>query len=164
MYNTHNLQDSWTLWAHLVNDNDWSLNSYKKIYSFNCVEDAIRIIHNLPEKLIKNCMLFCMRDDIIPTWEDERNRNGGSFSYKVNEKDIVSTWKELAYTLVGETLTNDKNILYNINGITISPKKHFYIIKIWMASCDYQNPNTIATNIKGINSYGCLFKKHNPEY
>lgn len=162
--NEHDLQDTWTLWAHYPQDKDWSLKSYKKICTFNTVEECISLIENLSDYMIKNCMLFLMRDNIIPTWEDERNRKGGCFSYRVNDKSVIDIWKNLSYTLVGETLSKDKNILYHINGITISPKKNFYIVKIWMASCDYQNPNTIAINIKGISSHGCLFKVHTPEY
>lgn len=164
MYHTHDLQDTWTLWAHLPNDKDWGITSYKKICNFNTVEDTLSVIENIPNDIIKKCMLFIMRQDITPIWEDDRNRHGGCFSYKVSDKNIIEIWKNLSYSLVGETLSNDKNILYNINGVTISPKKNFYIVKIWMSSCDYQNPNTIASHIKGINSHGCLFKIHNPEY
>ena len=32
-----------------------------------------------------------------------------------------------------------------------------------MENCKYQDPEAIL-NIKGISSYGCLFKKHTPEY
>ena len=46
-----------------------------------------------------------------------------------------------------------------INGITISPKKNFCIIKIWLSNCNYQNPSIIIDNI-GITSQGCLFKTH----
>jgi hypothetical protein len=56
-------------------------------------------------------------------------------------------------------LTADKNLRQNINGITISPKKNFCIIKIWLANCDYQNP-AVITELPSIVPYGCLFKKH----
>ena len=59
----HTLYDKWTLWAHLPHDTDWTLKSYKKILDFETVEQAITLTETLPEKLIKNCMLFIMRDD-----------------------------------------------------------------------------------------------------
>ena len=31
----HSLSDKWSLWAHLPHDTDWSLNSYKNIYTFD---------------------------------------------------------------------------------------------------------------------------------
>ena len=71
-----------------------------------------------------------------------------------------AVWKMLSYILVGESLSDDKSIRKNINGITISPKKNFCIIKIWLSSCEYQNPKVIVEIAGGITSQGCLFKKH----
>lgn len=155
----HKLQDKWTLWAHLPHDTKWTLNSYKKIITFSKVEEIISLYQALPDKMIKNCMLFLMREGIEPRWEYERNRKGGCFSYKVPNKDTTITWKYASYALVGETLTEEYELSTKINGITISPKKNFCIIKIWMAICDEQNPNKIK-NFAGIVSQGCLFKKH----
>mgnify|MGYP003866091315 FL=1 len=81
------MSDKWTLWAHLPHDTDWSLNSYKKIMTFTTVEEALVLYETLPDKMIKNCMLFLMREGIKPTWEDEKNRGGGCFSYKVSNKN-----------------------------------------------------------------------------
>jgi hypothetical protein len=54
-------------------------------------------------------------------------------------------------------------MIANINGIKISPKKNFCIIKVWKTNCDCQNPE-VLNEVKGISTYGCLFKKHIPEY
>ena len=155
----HKLHDNWTLWAHLPHDVDWAVKSYKHILTFGSVEAAISICETLPEKMVSNCMLFLMRTGIQPIWEDPKNQKGGCLSYKVNIKNIASVWKNLSYTLVGECLTSNKKMGQTINGITISPKKNFCIIKIWLSSCEYQNPSAII-DIAGINSQGCLFKKH----
>ena len=56
------LGNKWNLWAHLPHETDWSTNSYKKIYKFETVEETIAITESLPESLIKNCMLFIMKD------------------------------------------------------------------------------------------------------
>jgi len=157
------LYDNWTLWAHLPHDTDWTVKSYKPILTFDTIEEAISLCETLPEKMIKNCMLFLMRKGIQPTWEDVKNRNGGCFSYKVSNKIVANAWKNLSYTLVGETLTNDIRLRPTINGITISPKKNFCIIKIWCSTCDYQNPGLIV-DVDQLTSHGCLFKKHMPEY
>ena len=155
----HKLYDNWTLWAHLPHDVDWSVDSYKQVTTFDSAESAIAVCETLPEKLINNCMLFLMRKGILPMWEDPRNRKGGCFSYKVPNKTVASVWRNLSYTLVGETLTADRTLRQNITGITISPKKNFGIIKIWLANYDYQNP-AVITELPGITPYGCLFKKH----
>ena len=159
----HDLSDGWILWAHLPHDTDWSLKSYMKIYEFNTVEQAITITETLPPVLVTNCMLFLMRKGINPIWEDERNRNGGCFSYKIPNKDVPDAWKQLSYSLVGETMSDDKKLLPHINGITISPKKNFCIIKVWFANCSFQDAAVIR-EVQGITSHGCLFKRHVPEY
>ncbi len=156
----HKLQDDWTLWAHLPHDTDWTAKSYKKILTFNSVEAIIALCETIPEKMVNNCMLFLMRKGIVPMWEDTKNKNGGCFSYKVSNKCVAGVWKTLSYILVGESLTEDKKLKALINGITISPKKNFCIIKIWLANCEFQNPTIINEVNGGIMPQGCLFKKH----
>jgi hypothetical protein len=164
MEGSHCLSDKWCLWAHLPHDTDWSINSYKKIFTFGTVEETIAVTETLPDVLIKNCMLFLMRDGIKPIWEDPKNRNGGCFSYKVSNKQVYSVWKELSYVLVGDTISKQASFVANVTGITISPKKNFCIIKIWMSNCANQNPAIVTTDVKDLTSQGSLFKKHMPEY
>ena len=159
----HSLNDEWGIWAHLPHDTDWSLNSYKNIYSCKNVEDIVAICETITPRLVTNCMLFIMRKGITPLWEDPKNRKGGCFSYKVANKNVIECWKKLSYSLVGESLSTNTKLQESINGITISPKKTFCIIKICLNNCDYQDASKISSS-SGITSHGCLFKKHAPEY
>ena len=160
---THKLSDKWVLWAHLPHNIDWSINSYIKISSLSTVEETIAIIETLPSILVENCMLFLMKDGIKPMWEDPKNRDGGCFSYKILHKNIFQTWKDLSYVTVGKTISKLVPFTNLVNGITISPKRNFSILKIWMADCTQQNPKCVI-EINGLSSHGCLFKKHAPEY
>ena len=149
---------------HLPHDIKWDLSSYKKIMTFSSVEEAIVVTGAIPHKLVRACMLFIMREGITPMWEDPRNKDGGSFSYKVSNKFVPGAWRDLTYKLVGESMIVEPSVQNDVNGITISPKKNFCVIKIWMANCDTQDSNVIGDAVQGIVSHGCLFKKHNPEY
>ena len=160
----HTLHNEWTLWAHLPHDTDWSTKSYRNVHTVSTVEATIALMESLPEVLVANCMLFIMKKGIIPVWEDKHNRTGGCFSYKIPNKTVYSIWKELTYMLVGETLSENKKFVDTITGITISPKKSFCIIKIWLSTCSFQDSSIILDSIRGLTSGGCLFKKHNPEY
>ena len=160
----HKLNSTWTLWAHLPHDIDWSIQSYKKITDLHYIEDTVILMESLPIKMIKNCMLFLMRKDIMPMWEDVNNKEGGSFSYKVSNKNISKTWCNLCYALVGEQLAKTGAVQNSITGITISPKKNFCVIKIWLSKCDKQDPNIINNIVENIQPQGCLFKRHNPKY
>ena len=155
----YKLYDKWTLWAHLPHDIKWSFDSYINILSFDDIHTTIAVIETIPEEMVKNCMLFIMRNGIKPMWEDPMNKNGGCYSYKIANKQVPAIWKNLSYSLVGESLTEDRNVRPCINGITISPKKNFCIIKIWLSNCKYQNPAVISEKL-GITSHGCLFKTH----
>jgi hypothetical protein len=159
----HNLSDKWTLWAHLPHNTDWTLKSYIPISTFKTLEDAIAVTESLPQALVENCMLFIMKEGITPMWEDQKNRNGGCFSYKVLNKNVVKAWSELTYRVVGGSISNGNAFVKSVTGITISPKKNFCIIKIWMSNCDHQNPSVVSP-VKGLQSQGCLFKKHTPEF
>ncbi len=159
----HPLYDKWTFYAHLPHDTDWSIDSYKSILTASNVEEVIALIESFPDIMIKNCMLFMMRNKIKPIWEDKDNRNGGCFSYKVSNKDVSKAWKNLCYTLIGETATKNNTFRSCINGATISPKKNFCIIKIWMKDCEHQNASLIC-DIIGLDKHGVIFKKHKPEY
>ncbi len=162
-YMTTSLSDKWNLWAHLPHDSDWALTSYYKVYTMETIEDTIAICETVPENMLKKCMLFIMKDGITPLWEDPKNRNGGCFSYKVMNRDVPTVWKQMTYAMTGNTLAKDAKLNATINGITISPKTSFCIIKIWMSTLSYQNPNDIA-KINGLSTHGCIFKTHTPEY
>lgn len=158
--NLNKLDDTWVLWAHLPHDTNWLLESYKKISSINYVEECIELYKNIPDEIILKCMLFIMREGINPLWEDENNIKGGCFSYKVLDIDIVNTWKKLNYMTLGETLTKDENLSKYINGISISPKKNFSIIKVWLKTSEYESPDIINDIEPYIISNCCMFKKH----
>lgn len=160
----HTLNDKWDLYYHLPHDANWTLDSYISITKdINDIETIIQINEDMHDNVIKNCMLFIMKTGITPMWEDPNNRNGGCFSYKVSNKYVVDVWKNLTYLLCGNNLSNKKEYNKYINGLTISPKKNFCIVKIWLNTHKIQDPSIIQT-IPNLSTQGCLFKKHEPEY
>lgn len=187
------LDDSYTLWLHNVFDNDWSINGYKKIYTFNTLEEGISLIENINSELVEKTMLFLMKNTIKPIWEDEKNYNGGCFSYKINNNSVSNVWKNISYRLIGNTISEDRNIINNITGISISPKKTYCIIKIWISTIEKDKLNNnlfnnfIEEQLKineksenneekkfkdpfnlhnfcNIEEQQCIFKKHNVLY
>lgn len=154
------LKHVWNLWAHLPQDPNWSEDSYKLIHRFGTLEEVIGVTEMLQPELLCNCMLFIMKDGIAPMWEDPMNVDGGCFSYRITNKLVPEVWKELTYVLVGNTISTNDHFAKCVNGITISPKKNFCIIKIWTSTCEHQNPTIVTTDIKNLPPRGCLFKKH----
>ena len=110
---THPLIDKWVLWAHLPHNTDWSLKSYIKLQNLETVEDVVSITNAIPEKMVKNCMLFLMRKNINPVWEDPLNCNGGCFSFKVLNKDLIETRDDfgiLTIELCGDKIVTDAGL------------------------------------------------------
>jgi hypothetical protein len=161
---THNLHGKWDLYYHLPHDKNWDLESYKLIISeISTMEVVVSINQFISEPIVKYTMLFIMRTGITPLWEDPKNRTGGAFSYKVANKLIFDVWKKLFCAICGESLFIQKEHNKFVNGITVSPKKNFCIVKIWLENCLIQDPDTII-DIPNLQKQGCLFKKHEPEF
>jgi translation initiation factor 4E len=119
------------------------------------VEEMLALTHTLSETLIVKCMLFLMKENIMPMWEDVHNKNGGCFSYKLTSR-ITEYWRDVSFSITGKTLTKMEDFNNDITGISISPKKNFCILKIWMGSCMYKD----HTKISILKPDGCIFKKH----
>lgn len=156
-YNT--LNHKWKLWYHSPNNNDWSVNSYGSIIDIDDVETCKTVCEkHLNESLLTVCMFFIMKNNIKPVWEDDNNKDGGCFSFKLQNKIVHNSWNTLVYKVLGETLFKDPLIQKHITGLSISPKKYFCIIKIWMSSCEYSDVSLLDCN--DIPMESCIFKKH----
>jgi len=157
----HPLADEWTLWYHAPQDSNWKMDSYRVIMNFDTVEHAILLTNELSEVFIKNSMLFLMKKGVRPMWEDPRNRNGGSFSFKVKNENVHHVWYQLTYAVTGGFVSQNDEFLQKMTGITISPKKGTCIVKIWMEDSSFQNASLIEHSIDGLEKHGCLFIEHN---
>lgn len=159
----HKLNDTWNVYVHFSHDTNWDLSSYKKMMTINSVEEAVAFLNSIPDSILKNTMLFNMKNNIKPIWEDPNNKNGGCFSFKVSNKNIQKVWNNLNYAILGNTISDNKDFISKINGITISPKKTFCIMKIWMSDNSFKNIS-IMNDIPNVSKNGVIFKKHNPDY
>uniref|UniRef100_A0A6C0L164 Uncharacterized protein n=1 Tax=viral metagenome TaxID=1070528 RepID=A0A6C0L164_9ZZZZ len=157
------LDHTWNFYLHLHDNSDWTMDSYIKMLEFDNVEYAILLNDEVNYDLIKKSMIFIMKNQVKPMWEDEHNRNGGCFSFKISNKDVAKVWKEVYFGLVGNSLTNNHCDYEKINGITLSPKKKFCILKIWMKDCTLDDPS-IFVKINDLKCDGCIFKRHCPEH
>jgi hypothetical protein len=154
----HAIDPLWTMWAHLPQDTDWSSESYRLLMDITYVEELIELSHTLPDALLTSCMLFFMVQGVKPVWEDPKNRAGGCFSYKVSNKQVPDTWRNVVYSLAGGCSSPDAGFRRALTGCSLSPKKGFCIINLWMSSTVYQSPSKVQ--IPGLKPDGCLFKRH----
>lgn len=158
----YKLSNTFKVWKHIIK-NDWSINGYKCIYTFN---DGIQFwqLYNNWNKLgtILDKPLFLMKDNVQPIWEDENNINGGCWSFKIFNNQAEELWEELSTLFVTNKLLNDTNIDDEILGLSISIKKNNYIvIKIW--NRNNENNSIININKNILNKWGTdiIYISHN---
>jgi hypothetical protein len=73
-----------------------------------------------------------MRENIFPTWEDPENREGSCISFKVPGSSLKKQWDFILNRLLTEDIMKDQQMYSKINGLSISPKKEFNIVKLWL--------------------------------
>ena len=72
---------------------------------------------------------------------------------------MTSAWRKIFFSFVLGKITDNPDFESEINGMSISPKKNFLILKIWLKSCKYDSPENIYP-IEGLMAKHCIFKKH----
>ena len=158
--NDYNLKSKWVLWYHSLKNKSWDNNSYvkvieiKSLLDYKLLEEIMRINH------LQNGMFFLMKNDIFPTWEDPKNRMGGCISFKY-DNNILNEWLKILLLCITENLSE-----YNkeINGLSISPKKEFNILKIWIKDDSKDYKTLIKQYEPFIKLDKCMYKKHELSY
>ena len=148
----------YTLYYHNPVNTKWDIDSYQKIpLRIDTPERLVRLQRMLQHIEFHHGMFFLMREDIKPTWEDERNRAGGCFSYKVQCQDIARVWFALASEMVCESMSTVAE--NRINGISISPKRGFCILKIWNADARFSVPGECLTPTLPLQNKQAIYKR-----
>ena len=131
--NEYKLSNKWNFYIHLQDEEDWSFSSYHNIQTLDNVEQAILLGDEINFDLIKKTMIFIMKNDIKPMWEDPENKQGGGFSFKVHNKNIEYVWKKLFFMLICNTLSKEhesiNGILKILMALVCLQKNHFVLLK-----------------------------------
>lgn len=149
--------DVWNYYAHATEDDDWTMPSYAHLGAVSTVSE-FWAMHDATLRALPHSMLFVMREGVFPCWDDASNIQGGCLSVKVGRDQLRAAWPALTACLVGETLLRrplappgpgdapegaartaaaalrdaDPEGWLCVNGVSVSPKRNFYIIKLWM--------------------------------
>jgi hypothetical protein len=156
-----NLKYKWVLWFHKVNNNNWSLESYSKIFEITTYYDILFIIKEIEN--ITSGMFFLMKDGILPVFEDKNNINGGYWSLRITKKDSFEYWEKIIYYLCVDTLTIDKKYDEYINGFSVSPKINNCIFKIWNSSYDLIKTDYLRKDLDFINLEEVFYLQHSSD-
>ena len=150
---------SWTIYFHEPEDKTWTLESYKRIHTVSSWESLGAVLREFGPHRITNGMLFSMRGDVSPLWENKANIRGGSYCLKVSRKSAAEIYQRyLAAAAAGIATSNAENAIV---GVTMSPKKGFCIIKLWNANSKaFNNPSDIAIFHDEVKTDEILYRPH----
>ena len=164
----HKTHTAWTFWYHNPIDKNWDLKSYSQIYEFTSLEDFWKLYNSWTECLppLSEGMFFLMRklrngNYIHPLWEDRYNREGGFWSFKISKDIAEEVWKDLSIHLIAEKVVQELGDTMMINGISISPKRNFCIIKVWNNDFKKCDKALLNQKISSLNFSECMYKCHN---
>lgn len=141
------LESSWTLYFHDPDDRDWNFDSYTRVCTIFRASEFWGVHHRLAENnALGKGMWFIMRDDVFPCWDDKANIDGGCVSFMVGKADVSRVWQEFCETMLCECMRADGGEDYlEINGLSVSPKNDFCIIKVWLRSDSLSSTDKLRT-------------------
>ena len=136
---------SWTLYFHSPEETKWTLNTFISLGSMKNWREFWAVIDTLKEVSLSDGMFFMMRDPSPPLWESSQNIRGGCYSFRYPKKDAHDIYLNYIIAAMLGSITSPDN---RINGITISPKRGFNIIKLWNTDAQkFNNTSDIDSNL-----------------
>ena len=141
--------DTWTLYFHNIDENKWDISAFKVVSTVKTWHDWHMLIKTLGISTFGDGMFFLMRDPIPPLWENSKNIRGGNYSFPAKRVDAGETFVNVAIAcMLNKIMIDGDN---RINGVSISPKKGFNIVKVWNSdSTKYNNVKDIVLCINSL--------------
>ena len=165
--NKHLLNSKWVVWYHKPSDKSWERDSYKDILEIASLEDFF-VLKNSWENCLPSVsegMFFLMRKlknnkVIYPQWEDINNKHGGYWSFKIDKEHAQDVWFKLFSFTVGESICENVKESLHVNGISISPKKNFCIIKIWNNNSKKEDVKLLSSKLDFLDMNEVKYSSH----
>ena len=152
---------SWTLYFHSPDETKWTLNTFISLGAMKTWRDFWMMMDGLQIEHLSNGMFFMMRDPSPPLWESHHHIRGGCYSFRCQSTDAPDIYVNHIIAVMLDHLTDPAN---QINGLSISPKRGFNIIKAWNNNAaTFHKPSdlntTFSTIREGDNIYTPFFQK-----
>ena len=132
----------WTLWYHEADCQDYSLESYMQVSQVGTPAEFWSVVDAIPKEAFENGMFFFMKKGVRPTWDSPENERGGAWSKKIDASYTHETFIDMmVHCVLGKLLQTHKETL---QGITLSPKGSFHILKIWNSASNLNDRKFIT--------------------
>lgn len=147
----------WSLWTNNKNcqkSSNW-IDTINKVSDVTNIENLWNLFNVIPEpsKLNFPTDYYFFKNDIIPMWEDNNNKDGGKMTiifkkYNDNKKKdfLDKTWLYTVLSCVGEQFYDSDFIC----GIVLNVRKHQDRVNIWINTSSYEYINKIGLKWKDI--------------
>lgn len=147
---------AWTLYFHSSEEAKWTLNTFINLGSMKNWHEFWSIIETLKIESLGEGMFFVMRDPSPPLWESHYNIRGGCYSFRCQKKDAADTYlNHIISAMTGSLTMHPEN---TINGISISPKRGFNIIKLWNLNAQkFKNASDINTSFSNVQESDIIY-------
>ncbi|PTB62866.1 translation initiation factor eIF4e [Trichoderma citrinoviride] len=120
------------------------------------VQDFWRYNNNTPVENIKmRESLYLFKSGFRPVWEDRRNINGGSWTFRVPKAIGPDFWTRIQLLAIGEKLQSVIDEADQICGVGLSVRFNSHLITVWHR--DSSKQNSIDAIIK------CILEELPPE-
>lgn len=133
----------WTIYFHSPEETKWTLNTFISLGSMKTWHQFWSVMEQLKPESFSDGMFFLMRDPAPPLWESHHHIRGGCYSFRCPKKDAPDVYLTYIIASMLNGISHDTN--NKINGISISPKRGFNIIKVWNSDAQFHEPSNLVT-------------------
>lgn len=164
------LSDYYKVYTQYTADKVWndttSKTLIKKIEKWGDVPKFFNALKNNLSKT-KELIIFIMKSEISPMWEDNENRRGNKLTVKINDlSECLDVMMRLQVYMCNNSLFKNYNDI--ITGLVLSPKlketETYYIIQIWYKKrVSVQCCDSISNYLTSKN-YSVKIRKIDPEF
>lgn len=138
----------------------------KRVIQFDSVEEFWGLYHNIvpPSQLPQKANYYLFKDNIIPAWEDEANKNGGKWSIQLpkdkNRNNVDKMWLYTMLAAIGETFDpylakpdTPPGTPSLVTGVIVSTRPQFYRLSIWTRLAPGAEEDSIRERVEAIGKH-----------
>jgi len=151
----------WYIWTHLSESGNWSIDSYKHIFTIDSMKTFWEFFGNLEKLDIIKHHFYIMRENSGPTWEHPSNRDGGICSIRLAKDKIIELVEQIAVLIINESFLDNNS---EINGFSVSAKHMWGLIKIWNKNSDDDISHLLPQYMIRKYSLSPRYGSNKPEY
>ena len=135
VYQNHPLQNKWVMWYFKPNKSRKRADNLTPFISFDTIEEFWWICNIIypPSDIPPGYDYMLFKEGIQPMWEDENNKNGGRWMFRLRKKESIEqildiVWMETLLCIIGQVFDDSS---YDVCGAVVQKRSTCAKISIW---------------------------------